>query len=399
MSQPFMMLRNLVASSWNYTDLKTRIIAPVLLALCLLMGLAGFGIYASENNRLQQELELRGQTITASLSAYATSSMTPDRKNQLENHVREFIQDKKLLHQVIIYQNQQPYLTITSGTLRQKLLPETLKHFRSIIYAADGKTETGHIEADLSTQTIDDQLYWLTVKLVLIGFALIVLSAILLTMLLSHTVIRPLERLANKIQTISMGRINDKVISMSWDEIGHLFRDINAMRVRFKSRESAFIGSLLQQRHQRSENIDIGGSKALIVDDDPTIQAIARKLLTDNNIHVAVASNGKQALETLQHERFDIILLDLMMPEMSGFEVLEQLKAHPVYNNIPVIVVSSITDKESIVRALSNGATDFVIKPFNYNELLARINIHLSKYLSDKEIENIIRNEMDSLKH
>ncbi|HEY9052780.1 MAG TPA: response regulator [Gammaproteobacteria bacterium] len=388
---------NLIKSSWSYTDLKTRIIMPVMIVLALMTAFTGYSFYQSELSRLHEEINLRGQLITGSLSAFATNAMTPERKSELENHIKAIIEDKNLLYQVTIYQQQMPYLTVISGMVRQKLLPDTLVHYTLPIYSTDGKSEVGVIETALSTKEIDDHLEFRVFQIVLVSVVVVIISTILLSMLLSYVVVHPLERLTHKIQAIALGRLNDQVIPISWDEIGHLFSDINHLRVRFREKENDFIASLVNRKRYRNINTIETNCKALVVDDDENILMIAEKLLTKNHIDVITANNGMQALDALNNQKFDIILLDLMMPEMNGFEVLNQLKGNLTYTNTPIIVVSSVTDKESIVEALNNGATDFVIKPFNHDELLARINIHMSKYLSEKEIDSIINKEIDSL--
>lgn len=387
----------LIKSSWSYTDLKTRIIMPVILVLGLMTVFTGYSFYQSERSRLHEEIHLRGQLITGSLSAFATNAMTPDRKPELEKHIKAFIEDKNLLYQVTIYQQQTPYLTIISGMLRQKLLPDTLMHYKLPIYSSDGKSEIGIIETALSTQEIEDYLELRVVQIVLVSIVVVIASTVLLSMLLSLVVVHPLERLTHKIQAIALGRLNDKVIPLSWDEIGHLFSDINHLRVRFREKENDFIASLMNRKRYRNINMAETKCKALVVDDDDSVRMIAEKLLIKNHIDVVTANNGIEALAILNNQHFDIILLDLMMPEMNGFEVLNQLKSNLTYINTPIIVVSSVTDKESIVEALNNGAIDFIIKPFNHDELIARINIHMSKYLSEKEIDYIIEKEVDSL--
>jgi len=399
MSSPLSFMSSLIKTSWNYADLKTRIITPVMLILGLMTVVAGYSYYQSERSQLHAELNVRGQAITASLSAFATSAITADRKAELENHIKAFIEDKKLLHTVTIYQDQSAYLTVTSGMLRQKILPDTLKHYKLPVFSPDGKNEIGVIEVSLSTQEIDDHLAIRAMQITVASVAVVIVSIIILSWLLGYVVIRPLERLTNKIQNLSMDHINEKFISMSWDEIGHLFRDVNALRIRFKRKESAFIETLMNRKKFRTGTIPVANCKALVVDDDETIRMIAQKLLEKNNMNVTTAGNGKQALEILNKQKFDIILLDLMMPEMTGFEVINQLRENASFNNAPIIVVSSITDKESIVAALNNGATDFVIKPFNHEELMARVNIHISKYLSEKEIDSLIEKESGSLQN
>src|SRR5207248_9631666 len=76
------------------------------------------------------------------------------------------------------------------------------------------------------------------------------------------------------------------------------------------------------------------------------------------------AVDGRDALERLQSEAFDLVLLDVMMPGIDGFGVLERMKSHPKWQHIPVIMISAMTDMASIVRCITNGAEDYLPKPF-----------------------------------
>jgi PleD family two-component response regulator len=187
---------------------------------------------------------------------------------------------------------------------------------------------------------------------------------------------------------------------MSWDEIGHLFRDINALRVRFKRKENAFIDAIIHNRKFHNEDMDSATSQVLVIDDDEIIQMHAKALLEKNNIQVSLADNGRQGLDALfdSNNDFDLVLLDLSMPEMTGYEVLQKIREQPEYREIPIIVISSTSDKASVVKALKNGAVDFVIKPFDNNELMARVNIQLSASLRDKQLDNIIDERIANLK-
>lgn len=111
----------------------------------------------------------------------------------------------------------------------------------------------------------------------------------------------------------------------------------------------------------------------LTVDDDATNCKIIRRGLI-NYFDVLMAASGRECLDIIKRQHVDIILLDIMMPEMSGYEVLERL---PKDKYIPVICVSGKTETDSIKKALVIGATDYVTKPFSNEELLVRINTHL----------------------
>jgi adenylate cyclase len=119
-------------------------------------------------------------------------------------------------------------------------------------------------------------------------------------------------------------------------------------------------------------------SRILIVDDTPAnIQALAGPL-KEKGYQVSVATNGRQALEVLERVHPDLILLDVMMPEMDGFETCRRLKASETWRQIPIIFLTAKTETADIVKGFELGAVDYVAKPFNAHELLARVNTHLT---------------------
>jgi class 3 adenylate cyclase/CheY-like chemotaxis protein len=124
----------------------------------------------------------------------------------------------------------------------------------------------------------------------------------------------------------------------------------------------------------------------LVVDDNEMNRDLLSRRLQRQGHMVATAENGKQALEQLKIQAFDLILLDVMMPEMNGFQVLEHLKADPSLRYIPVIIISALDDLDSVVRCIELGAEDYLFKPFNPVLLKARIGACLEKKrLRDQE--------------
>jgi DNA-binding response OmpR family regulator len=101
-------------------------------------------------------------------------------------------------------------------------------------------------------------------------------------------------------------------------------------------------------------------------------------VLKERGYQISVAVNGKQALDVLTRVQPDLILLDVMMPEMDGFETCLQLKANEKWRQIPVISLTSKTEPTDIVKGFELGAVDYMAKPFNAHELLARVNTHLT---------------------
>ena len=111
----------------------------------------------------------------------------------------------------------------------------------------------------------------------------------------------------------------------------------------------------------------------LIVDDEPKNIQLLGNLLEENHYDVEFAMNGKECLEWLNRKHFDLVLLDIMMPGMDGFEVCQKIKASQAQKHIPVIFLTAKSETDDIVKAFEVGCSDFVTKPFKAPELLARI--------------------------
>jgi len=115
----------------------------------------------------------------------------------------------------------------------------------------------------------------------------------------------------------------------------------------------------------------------LIVDDNFENISVLGSMLGENNYNIGLAQNGSMALDSVRKKRPDLILLDIMMPGMNGFEVCRQLKQDPNLADIPIIFITARMEQENVIVGLELGAVDYVTKPFNQRELLARVNTHL----------------------
>lgn len=118
--------------------------------------------------------------------------------------------------------------------------------------------------------------------------------------------------------------------------------------------------------------------RILIVDDTPTNIQVLTGILKEKGYQLSIATNGKQALQVLEKIHPDLILLDVMMPEMDGFEACRRIKQSENLRDIPIIFLTAKTETADIVSGFEIGAVDYVAKPFNPHELLARINTHLT---------------------
>ena len=127
-------------------------------------------------------------------------------------------------------------------------------------------------------------------------------------------------------------------------------------------------------------------SRILVIDDNAADRGVLERRLTREGRKVSTAATGAAALDLVAEQEFDLILLDLIMPEMSGFEVLRRLKAAEHTADIPVIVISALDELDSVVRCIEAGAEDYLTKPFNPILLRARIGASLErKWLRDRE--------------
>jgi DNA-binding response OmpR family regulator len=112
--------------------------------------------------------------------------------------------------------------------------------------------------------------------------------------------------------------------------------------------------------------------KLLIVEDEPNLLSILRKGFAENNNEVSVALDGKTALEMITNYNFDVVILDVMLPDINGIEICRRLRASK--NFVPVLLLTALGTSENIVTGLNAGADDYLVKPFKFGELDARVN-------------------------
>lgn len=136
-----------------------------------------------------------------------------------------------------------------------------------------------------------------------------------------------------------------------------------------------------------------------MVDDEPLNIHVLTTVLRDQGYRTSVATDGRKALEFLARTRPDLILLDVMMPEMDGFETCTHIKASPDWRDIPLIFLTSKTETDDVVRGFELGAVDYLAKPFNPHELLARVNTHLAMDRLRRENEQFIRSQAETARH
>jgi DNA-binding response OmpR family regulator len=127
--------------------------------------------------------------------------------------------------------------------------------------------------------------------------------------------------------------------------------------------------------------------KTLVIEDEAKVASFIKTGLEEEGYQVDTAQDGKTGLDLLKGSNYDIVLLDLMIPEVDGLEVLKQLRSWGM--NTPVLIITAKTAKEDVVKGLDTGSDDYLTKPFSFDELLARIRALLrrSKTVDDRILE------------
>jgi DNA-binding response OmpR family regulator len=132
-------------------------------------------------------------------------------------------------------------------------------------------------------------------------------------------------------------------------------------------------------------------TKILLIEDDPSVVESVQLLFkihwTDADLICSYL--GKPGIEMVKTEKPDALILDLGLPDISGFEVMKQIR---MFSSLPIIVLTAHTAEDEIVKALEEEATDYVTKPFRHRELIARVQAHLSRWMTN-EIRSILKEE------
>src|SRR4051794_38421378 len=121
------------------------------------------------------------------------------------------------------------------------------------------------------------------------------------------------------------------------------------------------------------------GGRILVADDKAANREMLCRYVARLGHHAAAAADGRAALAMMRARPFDLVLLDVLMPEMDGYTALEQIKADPRLREIPVLMISGLDEVDSVVRCIEHGAEDYLYKPFDPVVLRARINACLEK--------------------
>jgi DNA-binding response OmpR family regulator len=131
----------------------------------------------------------------------------------------------------------------------------------------------------------------------------------------------------------------------------------------------------LQLRYKPNPSVQVVfmPKKILIVDDDPSIIVALQFLMEQNGYQTLVAFSGEEAMETITEYRPDLILLDIMLPVVDGFEVCQRVRENPEWSNIRIVLVTALGSDVNVTKGLSLGADAYIIKPFSNAEILAKV--------------------------
>ena len=142
-------------------------------------------------------------------------------------------------------------------------------------------------------------------------------------------------------------------------------------------------------------NTKASAGRVLVVDDQPSNLRIISALLSRQGYSVYTAESGEEALQRLEQQSSDLVLLDMMMPGMAGFELLDEIRANPAWSGLPVVFLTAAHDRDLLLRAFDSGAVDYVTKPFMPEELLARVQAHIGLKLTRDRLERVARERQE----
>ncbi len=120
----------------------------------------------------------------------------------------------------------------------------------------------------------------------------------------------------------------------------------------------------------------MGNKSILVIDDDQSVLSLLKAFLEPEGFDVSTATDGSYGMQLLRETKIDLVLLDILMPGLDGYQVIQSIREQ---SNVPIIMITGIKEKDSAVKSLKLGADDYVAKPFNKKELMARIQSKLKR--------------------
>lgn len=377
-----------IQHEWHQLSLQSLLIYPLIALLLVAMIIGGYFLSEHEQSAIQQQMEREAGMLANSLAHVSTDNMNSLVREQAAlNPNIHSVQISSVTNQIVFHFNR--------NQMVDRLLPDDVFYYTQP-FGADSQIRIGMFH-----NSALPLIFIFSAGVLVVMIAMIVL----LNILLNHEVLLPINHLEQHMIRMAQGMLDKIIVTENQSEIGHLSRSINAVRSRLKrlvaihseAQPHAVTPAPDTTRLQMPPvTASLNGSRILVTDDDPTIRMIAGKLLEKYHAVPVFAENGRECLSRLKNESFDLLLLDLRMPELSGFDVLQAIQFDPRYENMPVIVISSSTEKDATVKALQLGAVDYVHKPFNNEELIARLRTHLGLSNRRKYLETFLS---DSRRH
>ncbi len=176
-----------------------------------------------------------------------------------------------------------------------------------------------------------------------------------------------------------------------------LRKTIQQLKSHRSNRTAQLLKEDVDKLKKDSHNLTKREKFILLVDDNPNNLKLLTKILEESGFKIKASTSGKFALQAVQATPPDLILLDIMMPEMDGYEVSKQLKLNPDTADIPVIFISALSETDDKLKAFAAGGVDYVSKPFQEAEVLARVNTHLTLKKIREELEGLVEHRTAQL--
>ncbi|MDA1813305.1 response regulator, partial [Bacillus cereus] len=134
----------------------------------------------------------------------------------------------------------------------------------------------------------------------------------------------------------------------------------------------------------------VAGARVLLVEDSPVNAEVASHMLEAFGLRCTLARDGRQALQELEHARFDLVLMDCQMPGMDGFTLCRTLKATPAWAHVPVVFMTGLSDTDQIIRGFASGGVDYVVKPLRIPEVLVRLATHVRNARATRQAQEAV---------
>ena len=176
--------------------------------------------------------------------------------------------------------------------------------------------------------------------------------------------------------------MNGSIVMKSQEGVGSEF----AINLTFTKSTEHHGLDLNSSNYSKYKNAELSDLSVLIVDDNELNRMVLKKFMDKWQVASDSAENGLVALEKLHQKKFDIVLLDLQMPEMDGYELAEAMSVHAALQSLPIIAISADTISNVYEKVVASGMDDFITKPFNPDELKSKIYLHVSKVKGVKEV-------------